>query len=74
MPTIAKQLHDMPFTDSFWQVPNCRRDMGTFRLGHASSPSMGRSVADVLSAHGPMRKVPMSRLGQLDSGINKIFV
>ena len=39
------------------------RDAGTFPPGRASSPSLGRSVADFLSAHGPRGKVPASRLG-----------
>jgi len=56
---------------------NERRDTGIFLPGHASSPqprlpsrpvpgltlSMGRSVADIVSAHVPGRKIPASRLG-----------
>ena len=48
--------------DSIRPVLTERRATGTSPLGHASSPSVGRSVADVLSAHGPRRKVPASRL------------
>ena len=48
-------------------VPTGRRDTGTFLLRHASRPSVARSVADVLSAHGPRRKVPISRLGTVDA-------
>ena len=43
-------------------MPTGRRDAGTLFLGHASSPSMGRSVADFLSAHVPRKRVPASRL------------
>ena len=39
-----------------------RRDAGIFLLGHASRPSLARSVADFLSAHVPRRKIPTSRL------------
>ena len=48
-------------------VPTERRDTGTSPLGHASSPSVGRSVADFLSAHGPRGELPISRLGFTDS-------
>jgi len=50
----------LDFSDS---VLTDRHDTGTFLLRHASRPSLARSVADFLSAHGPRRKVPVSRLG-----------
>jgi len=49
--------------DSIRPVLNDRRDTGTSPLRHASSPSVGRSVADVLSAHGLRGEVPASQLG-----------
>jgi len=54
-----------PFTwldQTLGWVPTGRRAMGIFPLGHASGPSMARSVADVLSAHVPRGKTPTSRL------------
>jgi hypothetical protein len=56
-PTTGESLKN-----PFRSVPACRRDTGIFLLRRASRPSMARSVADVLSAHGPRRKIPVSRL------------
>ena len=61
------QLAANPQSNPERPVPAERRDTGTSRLGHASRPSMARSGADVLSAHGPKREVPISRLGFVDS-------
>jgi hypothetical protein len=47
MPTIAQRLHDIAITDSTRILPARRRDTGSFPLGHAASPSMGHSGADI---------------------------
>jgi len=60
-PTKSTSLNTI-VNKSVKPVETCRRDTGTFLLGHASSPSLGRLVADFLSAHIPRTKVPVSRL------------
>jgi len=74
-------------TNPLSPASSSRRDTGTFPLGHASRPqprlpsrpvpgltlSMCRSVADVLSAHGPSGKVPVSRLGFVESNRIRIL-
>jgi len=54
-------------SDSSRLVLTERRDTGTFPLRRAARPSMARSGADVLSAHGLRGKVPVSRLALVAS-------
>jgi len=67
---VSQGVHPTPgesLIESWKPVPDQRRDTGTSPLGHASSPSLGRSVADFLSAHGPRGEIPISRLRFVDS-------
>jgi hypothetical protein len=57
-------------------VPDNRRDMGAFPLGHAASPSMGRSVADIpvgSRSQGERTHIPAGVLILANEAVGQLF-